>query len=398
MGIRKWTVPLAKLWLCFVLAVSAGAMIDGISVKAKYAKNIYGDDRQEEFSMEREVSLNGVSLYGLTQEEAIEQVTESYHWYMTVYYGKHPQRVKNLMEVWVRDAVEAIYDGEEELPEYDFEKAAEQEAERIAKKWESEAAEPCLSSYDAESGEFLFEEGSSGKSVDTKELANEILEAVESGDYQARITAKVYQEIPEKDVDERKEQYQILSTFTTQADPSGNRGENIRLACEALNGMIVEAGEEFSFNDATGPRTTEKGYLPATAYQNGVAVQEPGGGVCQVSTTLYNAVIQAGLKSTERHAHSYEPTYVTPGNDATVSYGGPDFKFVNNSDDAVGILASFENGEVKISIYGIPVLEEGEKVYMESENTGGKTWQTYLVRYQDGEVVEKEKFHISIYK
>lgn len=117
-----------------------------------------------------------------------------------------------------------------------------------------------------------------------------------------------------------------------------------------------------------------------------------------MSTTLYNAVIQAGLKSTERHAHSYEPTYVTPGNDATVSYGGPDFKFVNNSDDAVGILASFENGEVKISIYGIPVLEEGEEVYMESENTGGKTWQTYLVRYQDGEVVEKEKFHISIYK
>ena len=104
MGIRKWTVPLVKLWLCFVLAASVGAMIDGISVKAKYAKNIYGDDRQEEFSMEREVSLNGVSLYGLTQEEAIEQVTESYHWYMTVYYGKHPQRVKNLMEVWVRDA------------------------------------------------------------------------------------------------------------------------------------------------------------------------------------------------------------------------------------------------------------------------------------------------------
>lgn len=398
MGIRRWSVPLAKLWLWFFLAAAVSVLMEGVDAEAKYAKSIYGDDRQEEFSMEREVSLNGVSLNGLTQEEAIAKVLASYHWHMTVYYGKHPQRVRNLMEEWVRDAVEAIYDGEEELPKADFEKAAKQEAERIAKKWECEVTEPRLSGYGTESGEFLFEEGSSGKSVDTEELAQEILDAVENKEYQARIHAKVHREVPAESVEEVKEQYEILSTFTTQADPSGNRGENIRLACEALNGMIVEPGEEFSFNDATGPRTTEKGYLPATAYQDGVAVQEPGGGVCQVSTTLYNAVIQAGLKSTERHAHSYEPTYVTPGNDATVSYGGPDFKFVNNSDDAVGILASFENGEVKISIYGVPILKEGEEVRMESENTGGKTWQTYLVRYQDGEVVEKEKFHISIYK
>ena len=94
----------------------------------------------------------------------------------------------------------------------------------------------------------------------------------------------------------------------------------------------------------TGNRTTEKGYKPAGAYSNGVVVQEPGGGVCQVSSTLYNAVVFAGLKTTERHAHTYEPSYVTPGEDAMVSYdgyAGPDLRFVNNSKTAVGIKAAY---------------------------------------------------------
>ena len=99
-----------------------------------------------------------------------------------------------------------------------------------------------------------------------------------------------------------------MSTYTTTTTSNSNRNENIRLAVAALNGTIVKPGQEFSFNNTTGARTEEKGYKPATAYLNGEVVQEPGGGVCQVSSTLYNAVVFAGLKSTERHAHSYEPS------------------------------------------------------------------------------------------
>ena len=92
-----------------------------------------------------------------------------------------------------------------------------------------------------------------------------------------------------------------------------------------------------------GERTEAKGYQAAAAYSNGEVVQEIGGGVCQVSTTLYNAVIRSGLKTTVRRSHTYEPSYVTPGQDATVSYGGPDYKFINNSNTAIGIRASYSN-------------------------------------------------------
>ena len=137
----------------------------------------------------------------------------------------------------------------------------------------------------------------------------------------------------------------------------------------ALNGTIINPGQEFSFNETTGARTEAKGYKPATAYLNGEVVQEPGGGVCQVSSTLYNAVIFAGLKSTERHAHSYEPSYVTPGEDAAVSFGGPDFKFVNNSNYPVAIKTNFVNQELTISIYGVQIVKDGQKVRMASEKT-----------------------------
>lgn len=92
--------------------------------------------------------------------------------------------------------------------------------------------------------------------------------------------------------------------------------------------------------------------------------------MCQVSSTLYNAVVFAGLKTTERHAHSYEPSYVTPGEDAMVSYdgySGPDMKFVNNSKTAVGIKTSFSNQKLTISIYGNPILEEGVTLSMHSQ-------------------------------
>ena len=115
-----------------------------------------------------------------------------------------------------------------------------------------------------------------------------------------------------------------------------------------------------------------QGYKPAGAYVNGELVAEPGGGVCQVSSTLYNAVVFAGLKTTERHAHSYEPSYVTPGEDAAVSYGGPDMKFINNSDTAIALRAKLEGSlsskmTLTISVVGIPILEDGVTYSMHSE-------------------------------
>ncbi|MFR5602129.1 MAG: VanW family protein, partial [Lachnospiraceae bacterium] len=226
-----------------------------------------------------------------------------------------------------------------------------------------------------------------------------------------------------------KELYQVIGIFTTTTTANKDRNTNITIACEALDGLIIHPGEEFSFNQTTGNRTLEKGYKPAGAYVNGVLVEEPGGGVCQVSSTLYNAVIFSGLTTTERHAHSYEPSYVTPGEDAMVSYdgySGPDMKFINKSSAAVAIRTSFVDRKLTISIVGIPILEEGVTLSMHSEKKMdldppeptyeedqtleagvevvakeavlGSRWVTNLITKKDGVVVSDEFFHNSTYK
>ena len=121
---------------------------------------------------------------------------------------------------------------------------------------------------------------------------------------------------------------------------------------------------------ATGNRTSEKGYQPAGAYRNGVLIEEPGGGVCQVSTTLYHAIINSGYKTTERNFHSFAPSYIDKGQDAMVSfdgYAGPDLKFVNTQNTSIGLRASFDGKQLKLSIVGLPLLEENERISMRSE-------------------------------
>lgn len=319
------------------------------------------------------ITVDGISIDGMTQEEAREKILDQYGWDMKVTYNDKEASVGNLLEGRVDELLEEIYGGSTETT---FEvntdnllDAAKAEASLIAGNWNMVAKNGGISGYNKETGKFEFEEGTKGAVIDQDRLAEDIVKAVGNKDYKAVIEAQVKEVEPELTAAQLEEKYTTIGTYTTTATNNKNRNQNLKLCTEAINGTIVNPGQEFSFNETTGPRSTEKGYQPATAYLNGEVIQEPGGGVCQVSSTLYNAVIFAGLKSTERHAHSYEPSYVTPGEDAAVSYGGPDFRFVNNSDYPVAIRASFSDQKVTCSIYGIPVLESGVKVRMESEKT-----------------------------
>jgi vancomycin resistance protein YoaR len=123
---------------------------------------------------------------------------------------------------------------------------------------------------------------------------------------------------------------ETLSAFYTKiVDSSKARLKNIQLANEALNKAIVQSGDIFSFNDVVGPRTADRGYQEAPIIIDEEKEMGIGGGVCQVSTTLYNAVLAGGLEIIERHQHSAEVGYIELGRDATVSYGGYDLKFKN---------------------------------------------------------------------
>ncbi|MFJ8267728.1 VanW family protein [Peribacillus asahii] len=130
-----------------------------------------------------------------------------------------------------------------------------------------------------------------------------------------------------------------------------NRTQNISLAAEAINNHVVFPGEIFSFNKVVGRRTAERGYLPARVIVKGEFSEGIGGGICQVSSTLFNAIDRTGMEIMERYSHSRRVPYVPPGRDATVSWYGPDFSFKNNYNQPILIRAIRYGGQVIITIY-----------------------------------------------
>ena len=414
------------LILCVAVGVRSCSKTDGTETSAEETSS------EPETELEAEITVNGVSVHGMTKTAAVEKVLESMDWQMKVVCGEKEQALENLLKESVEKVVdEAFKKGESadyEIPTDGLEEAAAAQAASLAGAWNVKAKNGSISAFDAASGKFTFAEGENGKAVNEEKLKNDIVARTAAGEYDAVITAEVEETAPEITAAQARENFQKLGTYTTTTTANKDRNENVRLAAAALNGKIIQPGEEFSFNLTTGNRTTDKGYRPAGAYVNGVLVEEPGGGVCQVSSTLYNAVVFSGLKTTERHAHSYEPSYVTPGEDAMVSYdghSGPDMKFVNNSKTAVGIKTSFSDRKLTISIYGNPILEEGVTLSMKSEKvkeldppaptyeedptlqpgveveakaaTPGSRWVTNLITKKNGEVISDEFFHNSTY-
>jgi len=146
----------------------------------------------------------------------------------------------------------------------------------------------------------------------------------------------------------------MISSYTTKYDASNiNRSGNLKIAADKINGTVLMPGEEFSFNEIVGKRTIEEGYRNAKIYENGQVVDGLAGGICQISSTLYNAVLLANLEITERRNHSFTTTYVPAGRDATVVYGRQDFKFKNSRTFPIKIEANVANGIAAFNIHGI---------------------------------------------
>lgn len=143
-----------------------------------------------------------------------------------------------------------------------------------------------------------------------------------------------------------------LGTYSTNVTGTAARLSNVRLAAQHCNGTILLADEVFSYNDVVGQRTAARGFQKAGAYLNGITVQELGGGVCQVSSTLYSATVLANLEIVQRQNHTYESTYIPLGMDATVSWGGPDYQFKNNTKYPIKVVTSYSGGVLTCQIWG----------------------------------------------
>lgn len=154
---------------------------------------------------------------------------------------------------------------------------------------------------------------------------------------------------------------EIASYTTTIYDKDENRVHNISLANSKLNNHIIKPNEEFSFNNTIGPMGGDMGYKKALGFDsNGKKIEIYAGGLCQISSTLYNTALIAGFEITERHAHSARVYYVPKDKDATILYGSLDLKFINNTDSEVKIIATNDNANVTIKL--VKLTQETKKV------------------------------------
>ncbi len=383
-----------------------------------------------ETELVKEVTVDDITITGMSREQAKEAILKNYPWRMTAVYDGDVYELTNLMSDKVDVLLEEIFAGEPKekytLDTSGLDEAVASQVAAMKERWNKEPKNGSISAYDASSDSFTFTAGENGVAIDEAKLTSDIQAAIHSKDFDAQIQVSGSTVEPEITQASAQSLYKTIGTYTTNTTANSKRNTNVKLAAQQLNGTIVQPGQELSFNDTVGERTEAKGYQSAAAYNNGEVVQEIGGGVCQVSTTLYNAVLRAGLKISMRRSHTFEPTYVTPGQDATVSWGGPDFKFVNTSKAAVGIKASYYNQTVTVSVYGIPVLEEGVTYSLESTKLGdidppaptyeedqtvpldqevtvssgsmGSRWETRLIIKKDGEVISREVDHTTTYK
>lgn len=179
-----------------------------------------------------------------------------------------------------------------------------------------------------------------------------------------------------------------LATYSTRYDPSNkNRSNNVEISTKKIDGTILMPGETFSYNQTVGERTISEGYKEAGAYAGGKVVQDVGGGICQTSSTLYNVALLANLEIVDRTNHQFLTSYVSAGRDATVTWGGIDFKFKNTRSYPIKIEAKAKNGVCSMTIYGI----KEDKEYEVTIQSVIKSYIPYTTKYENDASLEKGK-------
>ena len=220
-------------------------------------------------------------------------------------------------------------------------------------------------------GSFEVEEGQTGYIVDEPASVSAIYDYLtqEWGHADGSVQLVMTVDEPQGKAEDLMKVKDVLGTFTTSYSSSGSsRSKNVSNGCALIDGTTLYPGETFSTYEAVKPFSEENGYYMAGSYLNGKVVDSIGGGICQVSTTLYNAVLRAELEVTERHNHSMIVTYVDPSADAAIAESsGKDFQFVNNTDYPVYIEGRTENKKITFTIYGVETRDPKRTVTYESE-------------------------------
>ena len=213
---------------------------------------------------------------------------------------------------------------------------------------QKEVVEAYASDFDLEKLEFVIEESQEGNVIDIDKAISDVKTALDGKEYE--VVIPVTQEViePTTSAEFLREYLGLVSTTTSKTSSNDNRNTNIRLVCEKIDGLVLQPGESFNFNDVVGQRTEAAGFKMAHGIFNGDMRDELGGGICQANTMLYQSVTKADLQVDERKNHTIPSTYVDKGTDATVTWESPNFQFTNNTEYPVAIHAFYADQHVTV--------------------------------------------------
>lgn len=240
-----------------------------------------------------------------------------------------------------------------------------------------------------------------GRKLNTEHLAAEIVPALYALQLPVHIALQAEEQVPLVTDADLQSIDTVLASYTTYfSSANTNRSQNIHISAGELNGILVRQGAEFSFNKTVGARIVSAGYKDAAVIIEGKVEQDIGGGVCQVSSTLYNAILLANLTPTARTAHFYPSSYVPAGLDATVADGQIDFLFRNDLAHSIYLLSSVYGNTLTIFVLGTKADLHGQEIALErhvDQPAPGPTISVWRVYYENGQETQREFLHTDDY-
>ncbi|MGN0350419.1 MAG: VanW family protein [Roseburia sp.] len=384
--------------------VPLGVLAAAVCMLAGYSITTHAE---EDNKIADKVTISGIEVGGMTEEEAAEEVSayveEALDATFTLEAGDNSVEVtaEEIGLEWSNTNVvsEAVNLGKigNLIQRYKDKKDLENEGKDLALKYSIDEelvsalldekadtlnTEVVNNGLKREDGKFVFIEGQSGVEVNVEEslvaITDYLNEDWDGEDAAIELVAEVVE--PEGTKEELEKVQDVLGSYSTNYSTSGAaRCHNIDNAVSRINGTVLYPGETFSTSETMGERTAENGYELAGAYENGQTVEAYGGGVCQVSTTLYNAVLLSELEVVERSNHSMIVNYVKPSMDAAIAGDYKDFKFENNTDAPIYIEGYTSGKNVYFTIYGEDTREAGRTVSYESEVVSQEDPETQFV-------------------
>ncbi len=414
-----------KKKIIIISSVAAAIVVAlGVAGFCLFQNNVFTPERKaEKFTFAEGTSVSGISISGKTMEQAkklLESNAESFIKPLNISVDangdittltesdfEYTYDIDAVLSSIKTEATDPSAEKTTESKTYEITASVTPESilkntKVIEKKTNKDAVNARVSKFTPYSeNRFEYEEAQQGCKIDSEDLNDQLTEVIQSGTNEYRIIAKVETVEAKIKVDDVKNNIKKLVTYQTVSYNTANGTSNMKVSLEACNGSVIEPGATWSFNECTGDSNLEsKGYKPAHVISEGQLVDGIGGGICQSSSTIYNAAVRANMEVEERYNHKWASAYVPTGLDATIDYPRLDLKLSNPTDYQMFMECKLVDSTLYVSIWGYKspsydiIKTYNELVSRDGDSYTVKAWRIY---YKDGSEVDRESLGSSSY-